>query len=67
MHRRPTVAFRPGLPKESAWVTIKGKIQDRFDSEKLERAVRDVITKQGLHEDALSKTRQMMYEKCKMD
>ena len=36
-------------------VTIKGKIQGRFDSEELKRAVKDVVTKRGLHEDALLK------------
>jgi hypothetical protein len=36
-------------------VTIKGKIQGRFDSEELARAVREVIKEQGLPEDALLK------------
>jgi len=36
-------------------LTIKGKIQGRFDSEELERAVKEIITKQGLQEDALLK------------
>ncbi len=31
-------------------MTVKGGIQGRFDSDKLERAVKEVITKQGLHE-----------------
>ncbi|KAH8726747.1 acyl transferase/acyl hydrolase/lysophospholipase [Phaeosphaeriaceae sp. PMI808] len=34
-------------------ITIKGKIQGRFDSKKLEQAIREVIKKQGLHEDTL--------------
>ena len=36
-------------------VTVKGQIQGRFDSDELERAVKEVITKQGLQEDALLK------------
>jgi hypothetical protein len=36
-------------------VTVKGKIQGRFDSDELERAVKEVIAKQGLPEDALLK------------
>jgi hypothetical protein len=36
-------------------LTIKGKIQGRFDSEELERAVKEIITKQGLLEDVLLK------------
>ena len=36
-------------------VTVKGKIQGRFDSDELERAVKEVIKGQGLQEDALLK------------
>jgi thiaminase len=36
-------------------VTIKGKLQGRFDSEELAQAVREVIKQQGLQEDALRK------------
>jgi len=36
-------------------VTIKGKIQGRFDSEELAQAVKDVITGKRLQEDALLK------------
>lgn len=36
-------------------VTIKGKVQGRFDSEELARAVREVVSAQGLAEDALLK------------
>jgi adenosylcobinamide amidohydrolase len=36
-------------------VTVKGKIQGRFDSDELERAVKEVVAKQGLKEDALLK------------
>ena len=36
-------------------VTIKGKLHGRFDSEELERAVKEVTTSQGLVEDALLK------------
>lgn len=35
--------------------TVKGKIQGRFDSDELERAVKEVIKGQGLQEDALLK------------
>ncbi|RYP46519.1 hypothetical protein DL768_007291 [Monosporascus sp. mg162] len=35
--------------------TVKGKIQGRFDSDELERAVKEVIKEQGLQEDALLK------------
>jgi len=34
-------------------VTIRGKIQGRFDSEELAQAVRDVITAKGQQEDVL--------------
>ena len=36
-------------------LTIKGNVQVRFDSEKLKRAVKKVVTTQGLQEDALLK------------
>jgi hypothetical protein len=36
-------------------VTIKGKVQGRFDSEELACAVREVVAAQGLPEDALLK------------
>ena len=36
-------------------VTIKGKIQGRFDSEELARAVKAVVKGQDLQEDALLK------------
>ena len=36
-------------------VTIKGNIQGRFDSDELERAVKEVIARQGLQEHALLK------------
>ena len=39
--------------KRSHRVTVRGSIQGRFDSGKLERVVKEVITKQGLEEDAL--------------
>ena len=41
--------------KTSHRVTFKGKVQGRFDSEELARAVREVVKQQGLHEDALLK------------
>jgi hypothetical protein len=36
-------------------VTVKGQVQGRFDAEELVRAVREVVAKQGLQEDALLK------------
>lgn len=36
-------------------VTVKGKLQGRFDSEELARAVKEVVKQQGLQEDALLK------------
>jgi len=41
--------------KKRRRVTIKGKIQGRFDSEELAQAVRDVITAKGHREDVLLK------------
>ena len=41
--------------KKSHRVTTKGSIQGRFDAEELERAVKEVVTAQGLQEDALLK------------
>jgi hypothetical protein len=35
--------------------TSKGKLQGRFDSAGLERAVKDIIANRGLGEDALLK------------
>jgi hypothetical protein len=36
-------------------VTLKGKIQGRFDSDALERIVKEIVKAQGLPEDALLK------------
>ena len=36
-------------------VTVKGKVQGRFDSEELARAVKEVVKQQGLPEEALLK------------
>lgn len=36
-------------------VTIKNNVQGRFDSDELERAIKDVVLSQGLKEDALLK------------
>lgn len=36
-------------------VTIKGRIQVRFDAEELALAVKEVVKQQGLEEDALLK------------
>jgi hypothetical protein len=37
------------------WVTVKGKVQGRFDAEELARAVKEVVKQQSLQEDALLK------------
>ena len=34
-------------------VTTKGHIQGRFDSEELQRAMKEIVIKQGLHENIL--------------
>ncbi|KAJ9664647.1 hypothetical protein H2201_005161 [Coniosporium apollinis] len=39
--------------KKGHRVTVKGQIQGRFDSEELARAVKEIVKKQGLQEDAL--------------
>jgi hypothetical protein len=36
-------------------VNVKGQVQGRFDSEELERAIKEIVVKQGLDEDALLK------------
>ena len=36
-------------------VTLKGKLQGRFDTEALEEAIKDMVTKSGLVVDALLK------------
>ena len=36
-------------------VTIKGRVQSRFDSDELERAIKEMIVKQGLETDVLLK------------
>lgn len=36
-------------------VTIKGNVQGRFDSDELERAIKEIVVRQGLEEDALLK------------
>lgn len=36
-------------------VTLKGNVQARFDSHALERAIKEIVKQQGLHEDALLK------------
>jgi len=41
--------------KQSHCVTIKGRVQGRFDSDGLERAIREIVARQGLAEDALLK------------
>lgn len=41
--------------KKRQRVTVKGNIQGRFDAEELTLAVKEIVRKQGLHEDALLK------------
>jgi hypothetical protein len=41
--------------KQRHRVTVKGKIQGRFDTAALERAVKQILVKQGLGEDELLK------------
>ncbi|KAJ9634597.1 hypothetical protein H2199_008880 [Coniosporium tulheliwenetii] len=41
--------------KKGHRVTVKGQMQGRFDSEELARAVKEIVKKQGLPEDALLK------------
>ncbi len=41
--------------KQRHRVTVKGKIQGRFDAAALEQAVKQILVKQGLGEDALLK------------
>ena len=36
-------------------VTVRGKVQGRFDAEELVRGVKEVVKQQGLREDALLK------------
>lgn len=42
--------------KKAHRVTIQGKIQGRFDSNKLEQAIKEVVRKRGLPEDTLMKS-----------
>ena len=39
--------------KQRHRVTIKGRVQGRFDSNELEKAIREIVVEQGLGEDAL--------------
>lgn len=41
--------------KQRHRVTIKGQVQGRFDSDELERAIKEMVVRQGLVEDALLK------------
>jgi hypothetical protein len=41
--------------KKAHRVTVKGKIQGRFDSDELARAIKEVVKQQGVPEDALLK------------
>jgi hypothetical protein len=50
--------------KKSHRVTVRGHIQGRFDSEELAQAVKEVVTKQGLQEDAL--LRDLSDDACKV-
>ena len=50
--------------KQRHRVTIKGRVQGRFDSDELERAIRDIVVRQGLAEDTLLKD--ALDAKCKV-
>jgi len=41
--------------KQRHRVDLRGKIQGRFDSDELERAIKEIVVRQGLDEDALLK------------
>ena len=41
--------------KQRHRVTIKGRVQGRFDSDELERAIKEIAVRQGLAEDTLLK------------
>ena len=41
--------------KQRHRVTMKGQVQGRFDSDVLERAIKEIVVGQGLAEDALFK------------
>ena len=41
--------------KQRHRVTIKGRVQGRFDSDELERAIKEIVLRQGLAEDTLLK------------
>ena len=45
-------------------ITTKVNIQGRFNSEELEQAVKEIVTKQGLQEEALLKD--VMDDTCKV-
>jgi hypothetical protein len=47
-------------------VTIQSNIQERFDSEKLARAVKEVVTAQNLKKDALPRTNRTIHARCKL-
>lgn len=34
-------------------ITIRGQVQGRFDSDELERAIKEIVVKKGLEENAL--------------
>ena len=41
--------------KQRHRVTVKGRVQGRFNSNELERAVKEIVVRQGLTEDTLLK------------
>ena len=41
--------------KQRHRVTIKGRVQGRFNSNELERAIKEIVVRQGLAEDTLLK------------
>lgn len=41
--------------KQRHRMTIHGRVQSQFDSDKLERAIKEIVVRRGLAEDALLK------------
>ncbi|KAF2175261.1 FabD/lysophospholipase-like protein [Zopfia rhizophila CBS 207.26] len=50
--------------KQRHRMTIKGRVQGRFDSDELDRAIKEIVARQGLTEDALLKD--VLDAKCKI-
>jgi hypothetical protein len=45
-------------------INVRGQMQARFDSEELERAIKEIVVRQGLDKDALLKD--SLDAKCKV-